>query len=137
MNEEFKVKHTSKDDSPAYSQSLPAPINLKELKTKKSDHKASMDEFKCPELIVDAGIQDRDRSATDARCEPVYLSKDSKFVPMHVILNGECQTLRRIRFPMQLGKRFQRLLQNFVSSVPGRSIPLLQPEACLFPSNFY
>ena len=30
MNEEFKVKFTPKDDSPAYSQSLPAPINLKE-----------------------------------------------------------------------------------------------------------
>ena len=30
MNEEFKVKLRPKDDSPAYSQSLPAPINLKE-----------------------------------------------------------------------------------------------------------
>ena len=30
MNEEFKVKLTPKDDSPAYSQSLPGPINLKE-----------------------------------------------------------------------------------------------------------
>ena len=29
-NEEFKVTLTPKDDSPAYSQSLPAPINLKE-----------------------------------------------------------------------------------------------------------
>ena len=32
MNEEFKVKLTPKDDSPAYSQSHPAPINLKEDK---------------------------------------------------------------------------------------------------------
>ena len=30
MNEEFTVKLTPKDDSPAYSQSLPTPINLKE-----------------------------------------------------------------------------------------------------------
>ena len=30
MNEEFKVKLTPKDNSPAYSQSLPAPINLNE-----------------------------------------------------------------------------------------------------------
>ena len=30
MNEEFKVKLTPKDDSPAYSQNLPAPITLKE-----------------------------------------------------------------------------------------------------------
>ena len=30
MNEEFTVKLTPKDDSPAYSQSLRTPINLKE-----------------------------------------------------------------------------------------------------------
>ena len=30
MNEDFKVKLTPKDDSPAYCQSLPTPINLKE-----------------------------------------------------------------------------------------------------------
>ena len=30
MNEEFTVKLTPKDDSPAYSQNLPTPINLKE-----------------------------------------------------------------------------------------------------------
>ena len=30
MNEDFKVTLTPKDDSPAYSQSLPTPINLKE-----------------------------------------------------------------------------------------------------------
>ena len=30
INEEFTVKLTPKDDSPAYSQSLPAPIHLKE-----------------------------------------------------------------------------------------------------------
>ena len=30
MNEDFKVKLTPKYDSPAYSQNLPTPINLKE-----------------------------------------------------------------------------------------------------------
>ena len=30
MNEEFTVKLTPKDDSPAYSQNLPTPVNLKE-----------------------------------------------------------------------------------------------------------
>ena len=30
MNVDFKIKLTPKDDSPAYSQSLPTPINLKE-----------------------------------------------------------------------------------------------------------
>ena len=30
MNEEFNVKLTTKDDSPAYSQRLPTPVNLKD-----------------------------------------------------------------------------------------------------------
>ena len=30
MNEEFTVKLTPKDESPAYSQSLPTPVNLKD-----------------------------------------------------------------------------------------------------------
>ena len=30
INEDFMVKLTPKDESPAYSQSLPTPINLKE-----------------------------------------------------------------------------------------------------------
>ena len=98
---------------------------------------ANMDEFDCPQLIVDAGLQDSDVFATDSGCEPVYLSNDSKFVPMHVLLNGECQLMKRLRYPTHIGKRFQRFFQNFVSTLEGRSIPLLQPEACLFPSIFY
>ena len=98
---------------------------------------SNMDEFDCPELIVDAGFQDTDALATDSGCEPVYLSNDSKFVPMHVLLNGECQLMKRVKFPKHIGKKFQRFLQNFVSTLPGTSIPLLQPEACLFPSIFY
>ena len=98
---------------------------------------SNMDECDCPELIVDAGFQDNEALATDSGCQPVYLSNDSKFVPMHVLLNGECQLLKRVKFPKHIGKKFQRFLQNFVSTLPGTSIPLLQPEACLFPSIFY
>ena len=98
---------------------------------------SNMDEFDCPELIVDAGFQDNEALATDSGCEPVCLSNDSKFVPMHVLLNGECHLLKRVKFPKHIGKNFQCFLQNFLSTLPGRSIPLLQPEACLFPSNFY
>ena len=58
-----------------------------------------MDEFDCPQLIVDAGFQETDAFATDSGCEPVYLSNDSKFVPMHVLLNGECQLLKRLIYP--------------------------------------
>ena len=36
-----------------------------------------------------------------------------------------------------VGKKFRRFFQNFVSTLKGRSIPLLQPEACMFPSIFY
>ena len=98
---------------------------------------ANMDEFDCPQLIVDAGPQDSNVFATDSGCEPVYLSNDSKFVPIHVLLNGECQLMKRLRYPTHIGKKFQRFSQNFVSTLEGRSIPLLQPEACLFPSIFY
>ena len=31
MNEEFTIELTPKDDSPAYSQSLPTPVNIKEV----------------------------------------------------------------------------------------------------------
>ena len=98
---------------------------------------ANMDEFDCPQLIIDAGLQDTDNFATDSGCEPVYVSNDSKFVPMHVLLNGECQLMKRLRYPKHVGKKFQRFFQNFVSTIKGRSIPLLQPEACMFPSIFY
>ena len=67
---------------------------------------ANMDEFDCPQLIVDAGLQDSDVFATDSGCEPVYLSNDSKFVPMHVLLNGECQLMKRLRYPTHIGKSF-------------------------------
>ena len=101
------------------------------------DTDANMDEFDCPQLIVDAGFQETNNFATDSGCEPVYLANDSKFVPMHVLLNGECQLMKRLRYPTHTGKKFQRFFQNFVSTLEGRSIPLLQPEACLFPSIFY
>ena len=101
------------------------------------DQIENMEEFDGPNLILDAGFQDRDNFSTDSGCEPVYVSNDSKFVPMHVLLNGECKLMKRLKYPNHVGKKFQRFLQNFVSTIPGRSVPLLQPEACLFPSIFY
>ena len=56
---------------------------------------------------------------------------------MHVLLNGECQVMKRLEYPCHVGKKIQRFFQNFVSTQPGRSIPLVQPEACLFPSVFH
>ena len=35
---------------------------------------ANMDEFDCPQLIVDAGLQDSDVFATDSGCEPVLFT---------------------------------------------------------------
>ena len=95
-----------------------------------------MDEFDFPELIVDAGFNETDNFATDSGCEDVYLPNESKSVPMHVLLKGECQSKKRLRYPKHIGKKFQRFFQNFVSTLPGRSMPLLPPEACLFPSFF-
>ena len=124
------------DEEPDVNQPGPSFV-LDNPQRSQEEQEANMDEFDCPQLIVDAGFQDTDAFATDAGCEPVYLSNDSKFVPMHVLLNGECQLMKRLRYPKHIGKRFQRYFQNFVSTLPGKSIPLLQPEACLFPSIFY
>ena len=65
---------------------------------------ANMDEFDCPQLTVDAGFQETNSFSTDSGCEPVYISNDSKFVPMHVLLNGECQLMNRLRYPKHIGK---------------------------------
>ena len=136
----------SSDDEPTLEEeaeqqpddNLPGPsFVLEQPQRTETPEEANMDEFDCPQLIVDAGFQETDAFATDSGCEPVYLSNDSKFVPMHVLLNGECQLLKRLRYPKHVGKKFQRFFQNFISTLPGRSIPLLQPEACLFPSIFF
>ena len=135
----------SSDDEPTLEEeaeqqpddNLPGPSFVLEQPQRTETPEANMDEFDCPQLIVDAGFQETDAFATDSGCEPVYLSNDSKFVPMHVLLNGECQLLKRLRYPKHVGKKFQRFFQNFISTLPGRSIPLLQPEACLFPSIFF
>ena len=115
----------------------PRPSFVLPVVERPEDTDANMDEFDCPRLIVEAGFQETNNFATDSGCEPVYLSNDSKFVPMHVLLNGECQLMKRLRYPTHISKKFQRFFQNFVSTLEGRSIPLLQPEACLFPSIFY
>ena len=116
---------------------LPGPSFVLPVVERPEDTDANMDEFDCPQLIVDAGFQETKNFATDSFCEPVYLSNDPKFVPMYVLLNGECQLMKRLRYPpTHIGKKFQRFFQNFVSTLEGRSIPL-QPEACLLPSIFY
>ena len=70
------------------------------------DHNENMEEFDVPNLILDAGFQDRDNFSTDSGCEPVYVSNDSKFVPMHVLLNGECKLMKRLKYPNHIGKNF-------------------------------
>ena len=90
----------------------------------KTDTEVNMDEFDVHELIVDAGFNETDNFATDSGCEPVYLSNDPESVPMHVFLKDECQSMKRLRYPRHIGKKFQRFSQNFVSTLPGRSMPL-------------
>ena len=87
---------------------LPGPSFVLDNQQRPQEPDANMDEFDCPQLIVDAGFQETDAFATDAGCEPVYLSNDSNFVPRHVLLNGECQILKRLKYPSHTGKKFQR-----------------------------
>ena len=97
---------------------------------------SNMDEFDCPELIVDAGFQDTDVLATDSGCEPVYLSNDSKFVPMHVLLNGECQLLKRVKFLKHIGKKFQHFLQNFFQHCQVNRYLFFNLKLVCFPAFF-
>ena len=69
----------------------------------------TMEEVNGPNLILDAGFQDRDNFSTDSGCEPVYVSNDSKFGPMHVLLNGECKLVKRLKYPNHIGKNFNDL----------------------------
>ena len=98
---------------------LPGPSFEHEQPQTTETPETNMDGFDSPQLIVDAGFQKTDALATDSGREPVYLSNDSKFVLMQVLLNGECQLFKRLRYPKHVGKKFQRFFQKFISTLPG------------------
>ncbi len=56
---------------------------------------------------------------------------------MHVLLNEHGSLLQRSRIPLSPSRRQKQLLEGIVASTSGQSIPLLFPEAMLFPAIFW
>jgi hypothetical protein len=61
----------------------------------------------------------------------------TKSVPGHIILNNCGTLLVRRRHKLCGSKRQQNFLQPIVSTSPSRCVPLVYPEAMLFPSIFW
>ena len=81
--------------------------------------------------------------ATDASQLPLTVDDDQftdseGILPIHILLNSECNLLRRrTPHPIYITAKQKRLLENLTACSPDMSIPLLQPEAMLFPSIFW
>lgn len=69
----------------------------------------------------------------------LYLSEETKqsFVGAHVILNNCGMLLARRGAKLKGSKIQQRFMQCIVAKTDGKSVPLLYPEALLFPSIFW
>ena len=64
-------------------------------------------------------------------------SRKRSFVGGHVILNHCGTLLARKRKKLNATRQQQHFLQRIVTTFPGKSIPLIYPEAMLFPSLFW
>ena len=59
-------------------------------------------------------------------------------LPLHILLNGHCGLLKRSRgSPVYVAARHKRMLENITSTASPKSVPLLQPEAMMFPTIFW
>ena len=76
---------------------------------------------------------------TDAGVYPDIVSEKSlnSHVPMKILLNNELNILRRKRTPLFCINRHKYFLQSLVSKSPNKSIPVIYPEAMIFPTIFW
>jgi hypothetical protein len=63
--------------------------------------------------------------------------KDRSFIPLHAVLNNCGTLLVRKQSKLSGTLRQQHFLHKIAAVSPGQSLPLLYPEAMLFPSIFY
>ena len=68
---------------------------------------------------------------------PLEVRGDPKSIPGCVLLNNVGSLLARKTSKGSVSANFQYFLQKMVATVPGRSVPLVYPEAMLFPSIFW
>ena len=63
--------------------------------------------------------------------------EDAFKLPLHILLNSQCNLLyRRNGNPISLSLKEKRFLE-IISAVSTSALPLIQPEALLFPSIFW
>ena len=104
------------------------------------------------EFVTNPGLLEEDSEVshvslpvtTAAGDSTVVLERDFRIdstdfqLPLHVLLNGQCGLLKRSKgSPLYVAARHKRFLENITATSPPNSVPLLQPEAMLFPSIFW
>ena len=111
------------------------PEQLVEL----SDTESEYDEFSFVHFATDSGGIDNSESlnATDSGDIPYVHESLQSNVPTHILLNTDCHVLQRHRYRNERNKSCSRILQNIVASTPGDSIPLIYPEATVFPTQYF
>ena len=93
--------------------------------------------------VIDVPLPNPSRLNTEAGNLAVKTDEDhsdeTKYsLPLHILLNSELNLLhRRNPILINITARQKRLLENITACSPDTSIPLLQPEAMLFPSIFW
>ena len=104
-----------------------------------SDPESDYDEFSFVNFATDSGpIQNAtDLSATNSGDVPQFLDDSNNSIPTHVLLNFDCHVLQRQNLRNERHKSSSRFLQNIVASSAGDSIPLIYPDSCLFPTQYY
>ena len=104
-----------------------------------SEPDSDIDEFSFVQFATDAGQVDDAQNIlnTDSGDVPIVANTFDKSIPTHVLLNSDCHVLQRHNLRNETNKNSSRFLQNLVASTPGDSVPLIYPDAALFPTHFY
>ena len=74
---------------------------------------------------------------TDVGRQPTYMTPSHPSLSLHLLLNTHLRVLVRRAFTRGPGVQSLRFLQHICAITPNSSIPLLYPEATLFPSIFW
>jgi len=67
----------------------------------------------------------------------IFQDKNRLAVTGHVIFNQVGTCTRRRKYNIEGTSRQKHLVQSLCATVPGQASPLLQPEASLFPRQFF
>jgi len=92
------------------------------------------------DTIGSNGSQAGDIPETSAGNQPLetYEPNGETFVTgAHALMNGAATLLARKGHRINFSKRQRHYIERMVSTTTGKSVPLLYPEAALFPSCFY